>query len=156
MAVYASQLQVTGVLVFGWLALITGISSLAANNWVNVGIVSVGLFKMCAHTVCLNISDPPAWLMATRAFLVISVFAIFAGNIAMTVFKFKYQQKQVQQTAIALLLFGGILAIMSISIYAGKSSSLDEKYSTGFVLAWITSVFALLASGIGCASLRLA
>ena len=56
MAVYASQLQVTGVLVFGWLALITGISSLAANNWVNVGIVSVGLFKMCAHTVCLNIS----------------------------------------------------------------------------------------------------
>ncbi|XP_076804293.1 uncharacterized protein LOC143448429 [Clavelina lepadiformis] len=100
MAVNASELRVIGVLVFGWLAFIIGISSLAANNWVlvtNVGPVSIGLFKICTRTVCLNISNAPAWLMATRAFLVISVIAIFAGNIAMTVFQFKYQQKQVQK-----------------------------------------------------------
>ncbi|XP_076805592.1 lens fiber membrane intrinsic protein-like [Clavelina lepadiformis] len=149
----ATTLQISSM-VCGWVAMSLGIASLAVHTWVDQGLFGrSGLFKTCLPTVCFYISDPPSFLMATRAFLIMGVISIFAGNIAMIAFRVKCQ-KRVGQIAAVLLLLGGALAIIATAIYTGKVDLPADYYGSGFILAWVTCGLALLASILGFASLK--
>ncbi|XP_060598506.1 uncharacterized protein LOC132752216 [Ruditapes philippinarum] len=135
-------------------ALLLCIVATAIPYWWSSDAVDVGLFRVCGSTIlgnkCLEYSDTPDWLDATRAMMILAILSLGASILMSILFGFIMKERQFLAILSALLCFAGAgLTILGVIIFGSKHPGDlykvlygDGSLHAGFGLAIIAAIAA--------------
>nr|XP_056702353.1 lens fiber membrane intrinsic protein-like [Euleptes europaea] len=137
-----------------FLSLLLLIVGMASDYWITFGTDSVGLWRLCSG-ICLSFSmDVDAYIHATRAFLLMGMFAGAASFFSLCASFYRPKIGSISTAVLAVLasIAAGVCSLIAMASFTGVSVARymgpGENFGWSFGLGWASFPLFLITGGL--------